>query len=223
MLVGLAWGIIGYFGAWLLVIIVCVFDAAGQTAVLPGPGSWTMRGVMLLVAIGVAVVGWRRAALDTVAGLYVDVRGWLTASTALIFAITGITFVVGVAHDAKFLSELPAGTDRSQALVDGHRACHWLQAQPWGRPPGPNYLPGSSYWVQFLYRSPVRHSGGSRSAGRLMVRYIKHVEAMSPVPMRLSATEQSRVRFAALAWYDLCPFQLDVHHPDIGGGGGGAD
>ncbi len=92
---------------------------------------------MLLIAIGVAVVGYRRAARDTAAGRYVDVRGWLTASTALVFAVTGITFVVGVAHDAKFLSELPAGTDRSQALVDGHRACHWLQAQPWGPSPGP--------------------------------------------------------------------------------------
>ncbi len=221
MLVGLASGPIGYFGAWLLVMFVCLVDAGGETAVLPGPGSWSMRGVMLLIAIGVAVVGYRRAARDTAAGRYVDVRGWLTASTALIFAVTGITFVVGVAHDAKFLSELPAGTDRSQALVDGHRACHWLQAQPWGSSPGPanGHIPGASYWLQFTYRSPVRHSGAGKSSGRLLVAFIKHVEAMTPVPMRLSATEQSRVRLAALAWYDLCPAQLEVHQPFADNGG----
>ncbi|MGA9346342.1 MAG: hypothetical protein WBV37_14650 [Nocardioidaceae bacterium] len=217
-IIAFGWGLVGYLATWAAIIVICAVDADGETAVLPSPSSWTMRGIMLFAALCSAVWGYAAAVRAARSGARKDVRAWAAANTALVLAVVAPTFLFGVVHERQFVSHLPAGTDSSTALVDGRRACHWLAAQHWGRSPGPEHLSGVGGYTAILYRPPGGSGqGGSNSTSRLAVYYLRHVNSLTPEPLSTSAYEQAIARFTALAWSDLCPFQYWIHRPKGGG------
>jgi hypothetical protein len=81
----------------------------------------------------------------------------------------------------------------SDTLVSaGDHACAWLEDRPWGEPPDADI-------------------GGSIAAESLAVHYEQDLAASGGV---LTSEESLRSRVALPAWYELCPFQQNVHHGD---------
>ena len=214
MVIGLSWGLVGYLLAWGAGVLICIADAAGARARLPPPASWQMR----LIFLGVAVC------VGTVAGVasrnWGDTRegAWVAGRFAMVAVVLGTApaFLLGIVHEGQFVARLPPGADKGTSLRYGHDACNWLAAQRWGRSPGPEHLAKRRIKpvINAVWTPPEGEDQLSNSAKRLEVYYIEHVDSMTAEP--LSKDDRARVKFTALAWMELCPFQLWVHHP-IGG------
>ena len=78
----------------------------------------------------------------------------------------------------------------SEELVSaGDQACAWLEDRPWGEPP----------------------DAGGVAASTLAVYYKQDLAASGDV---LTSEESLSSQVAFTAWYNLCPFQQNVHHGD---------
>jgi hypothetical protein len=215
-IVAVAAAVLAYLAAWGLLVFVCLFNAAGglndgkEPLALPPPNSWTLRAVYLAVAILVGLLTFRACRARDVSLR----QAALTAGLALaaVLVVSGSTYAVGVSHEHNYLKHLPPGMSREAGLAYGHQACDWLAAERWGRPPGAEFI-----GVAPVYRPPNVRWHRSNSTERLMVYYLEHLDAQHPGP--LTQNERQQASIAAVAWYELCPFQQFVHRP-VGGSGG---
>jgi hypothetical protein len=215
-IVAVAAAVLAYLAAWGLLVFVCLFNAAGglndgkEPLALPPPNSWTLRAVYLAVAILVGLLTFRACRARDVSLR----QAALTAGLALaaVLVVSGSTYAVGVSHEHNYLKHLPPGMSREAGLAYGHQACDWLAAERWGRPPGAEFI-----GVAPVYRPPNVRWHRSKSTERLMVYYLEHLDAQHPGP--LTQNERQQASIAAVAWYELCPFQQFVHRP-VGGSGG---
>jgi hypothetical protein len=215
-IVAVAAAVLAYLAAWGLLVFVCLFNAAGglndgkEPLALPPPNSWTLRAVYLAVAILVGLLTFRACRARDVSFR----QAALTAGLALaaVLVVSGSTYAVGVSHEHNYLKHLPPGMSREAGLAYGHQACNWLAAERWGRPPGAEFI-----GVAPVYRPPNVRWHRSNSTERLMVYYLEHLDAQHPGP--LTQNERQQASIAAVAWYELCPFQQFVHRP-VGGSGG---
>jgi hypothetical protein len=215
-IVAVAAAVLAYLAAWGLLVFVCLFNAAGglndgkEPLALPPPNSWTLRAVYLAVAILVGLLTFRACRARDVSFR----QAALTAGLALaaVLVVSGSTYAVGVSHEHNYLKHLPPGMSREAGLAYGHQACDWLAAERWGRPPGAEFI-----GVAPVYRPPNVRWHRSNSTERLMVYYLEHLDAQHPGP--LTQNERQQASIAAVAWYELCPFQQFVHRP-VGGSGG---
>ena len=214
-LVAVSVGVLGYLAAWIAAYGLNLFDAHGAPIWILPPGAWRMRAIYLLIAVVAAVWvtatdRWSAKPLEAV----------IAAGVAL-GLVTVPFLLVSELHRHDFVRALPAGEDRGAALAAGHDACNWLAKKHWGPPPGDGRPSGSvSTAALRLQYSPPRSMTkgwhGAKSTSRLIVAYVKQVDARSPGP--LTADETFHVKYTTLAFYALCPFQQWVHRP-LGGSG----
>ncbi len=174
-----------------------------------------MRAIYLLVAVVAAAWvtathRWSAKPLEAVIAAGVAL-GLVTVSFLLVSELRR--------HD--FVRALPGGEDTGAALAAGHDACDWLAKLHWGPPPGDGRPRGAvaTAALRSQYRAPRSMTSGwhgANSTGRLIVEYVKQIDARAPGP--LTADEMFRVKYTTLAFYALCPFQQWVHRP-VGGSG----
>jgi hypothetical protein len=219
-IVAVAAAVLAYQAAWGLLVVVCLFNAAGglndgkEPLALPPPNSWTLRAVYLAVAILVGLLTFRacrqwEAAWTTPLSLrQTTVPAGLALAAVLV--VSGSTYAVGVSHEHSYLEHLPPGMSREAGLAYGHQACDWLAAERWGRPPGADYI-----GVAPVFRPHNVRWHRSNSTDRLMVYYLEHLDAQDPGPLTQNERQQASV--TAVAWFELCPFQQWVHRPVSGG------
>ncbi len=217
MVIGLSWGLVGYLLAWGAGVLICIADAAGTRSRLPPPASWQMRLIFVAVAVcvgGVAGVASRHWG-DAREGAWVAGRFAMVA----VMIATVPAFLLGIVHEGEFVARLPPGADNATSLRYGHEACNWLAAQRWGRSPGPERMAKRRIRpvANAVWTPPESEGQLTSSARRLEVYYVEHVDEMTQGP--LTKDDRARVRFTALAWMELCPFQLWVHHSVAGKSG----
>lgn len=209
--IGMSWGLVGYLLAWGAGVLICIADAAGARSRLPPPASWQMRLLFLGVAVCIGVVA------GMASRHWGDARegAWVAGRLAMVAVMIAAApaFLIGIVHEGQFVARLPPGADTGSSLRYAHQACNWLATQRWGRSPGPEQL--AKRRIQSVIGAIWEPPGGkdqlSNSAKRLEVYYVEHVDSASAAP--LTQDERAQVKFTSLAWMQLCPFQLWVHHP----------
>jgi hypothetical protein len=229
--VAAAAAVLTYLATWALMFIACLLNATGHLKEgpdpwnIPPPSSWTLRAVYLAVAILVGLLTfrvcrrWARGAPGRPAGDWGPSPRQAAVSAGLAMAavlvVSGSMYADGVSNEHTYLKYLPPGMSREAGLAYGHQACDWLAARPWGRPPGPEALPGRRYEQSrtLVYRARHMDGTGSRSTSRLMVYYLDRLDAQHPGPLTQNERQQASV--TAIAWFELCPFQQWVHRPVV--------
>jgi hypothetical protein len=232
--VAVAAAVLTYLATWALLSFVCLVNAKIGFNFLPSPNSWTLRAVYLAVAILVGLLTFRarrerelslrQAWGSTPVPSPAHVPDGVAALLWVSAVVLGSMHAVGVWREHNYLEHLPPGISREAGLAYGHQACDWLAAQRWGRPPGPDHLPGPFYEGHgydghgrtLVYRPHHVQWHWANSTERLTVYYIDHLDAQHPGP--LTENERQQARVTGSAWFELCPFQQWVHRP-IGGSG----
>lgn len=213
--VAVAVAVLTYLASWGLLSFVCLFNAAIGFNILPSPNSWTLRAVYSAVAILVGLLTFR-ACREWELALPGQVTVPAGLALAAVLVVSGSMYAVGVSHEHHYLKHLPPGMSQEAGLVDGHRACDWLAAQPWGEPTYPDRtqdIPARRLaYLIHAWRYGKWH--WANSTERLMVYYIDHLDAQQPGP--LTQNERQQVSVVGSAWFELCPFQQWVHRP-VGG------
>jgi hypothetical protein len=211
--VGLASAILAGFVAYGMLFILELFLAGHSSPeILPPPGDWRMRLAVLVIAVifGVLIaLQWRR-------NRHRSGSAALSAFTvAAVLAAVVSTIASHVALERSYLHSVPAGTASDSALLDaGHKACNWLDARPWGRPPGADRGPNRVHYLEGVTYIGHPTSMIVKSTARLATYYHNYLATQRPSAMTRLEDEVS-----LLAWYKMCPFQQWVHRP-IGGGSG---
>lgn len=208
--------VLTYLATWALLFYVCLQDAAGDSSSLPSPNSWTLRAAYLAVAILVGLLTFRHGGREwELSSRQAAVPAGLALAAVLV--VSGSMYAYGVSREHNYLKYLPPGMSREAGLVSGHRACDWLAAQRWGRPPGPDHLQGP-LGRTFVYRPHHVQWHWANSTDRLVVYYLEHLDAQHPGPLTEDELQQASV--TGSAWFELCPFQQWVHRP-VGGNDNG--
>jgi hypothetical protein len=204
-------GLVGIFAAsavflagWVLEVIVGSIWATSSEDRSPIPSPWSDSVVwpLLFVAAAVGVyVTRRRASKQPLPDVVV------ASGVAAAFGTLAVLLIVSppALNDGHFVDYFHRGCAHSKdpkgvmcgvsdaaILAAGHQACDWLRGQPIG---------------QEGFNSPSAWAG----------RYAAELQASG-----LTAEERLSAWLAKTAWYELCPFQRQVHH-SLGGNTGSSD
>ena len=212
--VAVAAAVFTYLATWALLVLDCLVGAAvGFDHPAPSPSSWTLHAVYLAVAILGGLLTFLACRKRDLSLRQATVPAGLALAALLV--VSGSMHAVGVWREHTYVRYLPPGVSRDAGLTYGHRACDWLAAQRWGRPPGHlTHLDGRSRTLVYQPRD-VRWPWAT-STETLTARYIDHLDAQRPGPLTRNERQQASV--TGSAWFELCPFQQWVHR-SMGDGG----
>jgi hypothetical protein len=212
VVVGVCVAVVTFVAGWAALIMVEVVAGSGDgLSFLPPPVAIRLpiSGGLAVVAIaGGLVVSRQRARAQR--------RSW---GVPVLSGLLVVTLLGGIGlsahaytahHEKRYLARLHAVADRQVLLRDGHQACDWLTDRRWGTPPARQsdvLRHGSPYYSAPF--DPVDPGRSSKSTARLYGYYVGYVDRQRPGP--LAADEVLKARIAMVAWFDLCPFEQQVH------------
>jgi uncharacterized membrane protein YsdA (DUF1294 family) len=209
VVVGACVAVVAFVAGWAVVLFVEVVAGSGNgLSFLPPPVAIrvpTSVGLAILAIAGGLVMGRRRASAQR--------RSWAVPSLSALLAV-GLVGGIGLSaqaynqhHEKEYLARLAGVASQRVLLRDGHQACDWLTNRRWGGPPARQ--------ADLLRQDTPSHSApfdpgrSSHSTARLYGYYVTYVDRQRPGP--LVGPEVLKARIAMVAWFDLCPFQQEVH------------
>jgi hypothetical protein len=234
------WAVGTWLLCWPLVILVELMmfagayeegaGTAGNLSVLPPPSSPWVWGTVLLLAVLVGAIAYRRYTRALCSDLVVvgSPRRTLVIVNLVVLGVVagclGLRYGHGQYREHEYLAAVDAGSeqleryaggrfDRAGLLEAGHEACDWLAAKRWGEPPEGGPYGGAPLFTNGTRLPAVR---GRDAASPWSSWYVAYVDAQHPG--EATAEESMRAWAYQAAWTELCPFQNAVHSDRNGGG-----
>ena len=212
VVVGACVAVVAFVAGWVVVLFVEVVAGSGNgLSVLPPPVAIRVPmsvGLAIVAIAGGLVMGRRRARAQRRSWDVPALSGLL--AVALVGGIGSTTHAYNQHREKEYLARLSGVASQSVLLRDGHQACDWLTNRRWGAPPArqADLLRQDPPYFSAPF-DPIDPGRNSNSSARLYGYYVTNVDRQRPGP--LVAAEVVKARIAMVAWFDLCPFQQEVH------------